>query len=182
MTILARLAWIIGGSLTSAGSAAFMAWWMLSTALTGFTTSQQTLSDHMNALQGSLDQSKQISDGQIATARGDLSKEIAGLADTMKEFNVTLTKSLTENSSQLATLNANLAGVDKRLTDSITRQQAFETLVLQRIVYQGPLQSDKTAGVAQMWIAAGYEGQLVRTINDTLILNQWESLTTVLQK
>jgi len=155
-----------------------MSWYVLSTTLTGFNTSQQTLSDHMIALQTSLDKTKELNDGQLKEARGELSKEIAGLSQTMKEFSTTLSERLLENSNQLASLNGNLAGMDKRLTESITRQQAFEGLVLQRIVYQGPLDSSVSAeGVMQKWNAVGYNGFLFQdTTTQIKRLKEWETL------
>jgi hypothetical protein len=155
----------------------------MSTALTGFDTSQQTLSAHMNSLQGSLDKTKEITDEQLKEARGDLSKEIVGLAQTMKEFNTTLSMRLEENSSQLASLNGNLSGVDQRLTESISRQRAFETLVLQRIVFQGPLDSNVASPrLLEKWTDAGYKGFLIAGPADSMAtieaqsLNEWETL------
>jgi hypothetical protein len=183
MTVFARLMWLLAGIIGTGASAAAMTWYVVSMSLAGFNTSQQTLSDHMILLQGSLDKQREISDEKISEARGDLVKEIAGLSNTMKDFNGTLSKRLEENSNQLASLNANLGGVDKRLTESIARQQAFETLVLQRIVFQGPIDNTDPGKVIAKWSGAGYNGDLLKSMmNDGSILMEWERLTRGQQK
>jgi len=109
-----KVGFLVVGAVINAFAAAGGAWIYFAVAMSGFNTSQQTLSDHMNSLQGSLDSVKQFADGRASEARGDLAREVGNLASIIRDLNSELGKRLEENSNQLASLNSTLAGMDKR--------------------------------------------------------------------
>jgi seryl-tRNA synthetase len=156
-------------------------WWYLSIAMSGFNTSQNTLSDQMQSLQGSLDSVRQVTDAQLTEARGDLALQIERLAASINGLSNRIGDKLDENSKQVAALNATLTAVDRRLTESIDRQQSFEKLVLQRIVLQGPVlkSGEKERLATEEWVKTGYSGEFVTSpYSEAETLMQWERLNT----
>jgi len=127
----------------------------------------------MTSLQQSLDAQRAITNDQVSEARGNLTEAIASLTQSIQGLDQRLSDRLAENSKEVAALNATLSGVDRRLSESIARQQAFETAVLQRIVYQGPLTSGGVEKVSDLWKQAGYDVSPFAKISEGDALNQW---------
>lgn len=129
-----RIGWMIGGMILNVAGAVGATWALFAITMSGFTVSQTTLSNQMIALQGSLENVRSITDKQASEARGDLAREIGNLASIIRDLNTDirglntdLGKRLEENSTRLASLNSTLSGMDKRLTDTIARQDAPKT-------------------------------------------------------
>lgn len=176
MITLARLGWIVFGAVTNLVAAGFGAWWVISTALTGFTASQQTLSAQMNTLQGSLNEVATLTDTKLAEARGNLTSEIATLSTSIRDLNSNLGTRLEQNSAQLASLNATLSGMDKRLNDTIARQEKVEAVLLrQRILYSPP--DNKFEGkFATEWASTGVDVSALANYDDTQAISDWLKL------
>ncbi len=177
--ILVRVAFMI----LNAASAALGAYWLVSVSLSGFETSQNTLSGQIQSLSASLDSVREISDAQLSEARGDLSEQIGKLTASINGLSNRLADKLDENSTQVAALNATLAGVDKRLTESIQRQLEFERAVMLRMVLQGPIVKSgnkEPLPAIKDWVQAGYTGELVfGSSSEVGILKEWERLGNI---
>ena len=143
--------------------------YLIDKSMGGFNTSQSTLSGQMNALQAGLDATKVATDNQVATAKIGIGGEILALSSTLQSTN-----------TQLATLNGTIIGIDKRLSESIARQQAFEAIMIRQRVLFGPPPNDNSKDSNQNltnWIAAGFQGPLVYKADEVQTLNSWYGLS-----
>lgn len=183
MVTLARIGWILGSALASGASATVMAWYMLSLTLAGFNTSQQTLSNQMAALQGSISQINTLTADQLAEGRGNLTDAIASLSASIKVLDTSLGSRIDENNKQLAALNASIQGIDARLSDTIKRQESVEAILLKQRVQFGPppnsLSGIKESSAA--WNAAGYDVSPLLSFDDAKAVIDWQSHSNLLK-
>jgi hypothetical protein len=148
----------------NSAAAAVGAWIYFSVAMAGFNTSQQTLSAQMIDLSSALRDETSIREKQNNDAQLNLSDEVQKLSLALSTMQEKLSSSLAENSKQIAALNGTLVGIDKRLTESIERQEAFQAVVLQRIVFQGLIQSENFGIIVDAWQKAGIDPAAIKSI------------------
>jgi TolA-binding protein len=185
--IAAKLAWLVSAlalnALTVSGVSFWVSDYVTDKAMTGVVVSQSNLVQHMSDLQNSLDQTKALTDNQLAQSRGDLAREIASLSDTIRDLDGSLGKRLEENSNRLEGLNSTITGIDKRLSDTIARQEKVEGILLrQRVLFGAPPNS--SVGVEMnlaLWQAAGYDVTPLVKFDEVKAISDWGALSDILR-
>lgn len=173
ITTKARLGWMIGGAILNMIAAGAGALTVISIALSGFTTSQETLSTQMATLTTSLNSAGVLTDQKLAEARGNLTTEIANLSSVIRNLDGSLGTRLTENSAQLASLNATLEGMDKRLTETIARTERVEGILLKQRVFFSPPAEFSDGKFADLWMKAGYDVSPLVKFDEVSALKEW---------
>jgi hypothetical protein len=184
MNMLTKIAWVVFGVSLNALTVYGMTDYLIDKSMTGFNTSQTVLSNQVSSmqnsigvLQGSMDAFKSVVDQKTADSKADLAQTIAKLDQTIQSLSVEFTKNLQENSAQLASLNATMASFDKRLNDTVARQERVEAILLKQHILFNPPGMNFEGKYALEWKAAGVDSGVLANFNDAKAIGEWLELS-----